>query len=170
MRLRPLVAALFALAPAVHAEPPPARFTFLAHAGVGGYSLSLADANGAAGSRAVAVGGGAVATRTLLPSFGVGALAEVTGFLPDSGGSPATVGLLLGPAATFRAGPAVLTGSAALSLLDNGYGAGLGLLGAADLLLGGPVSLHGQVSFRDAFPSGGRVSFLAFALGLGLVY
>lgn len=160
--------------PAPETEPRPAtaaaRYGFLAHAGIGVYSLSVSDTSGAASSKASLLGLGAVATRNLSPAFGLGALAELTEFLGDSSGSAATFGLLIGPAAVFRAGALALTGGAALSVVGRGNGPGLGLIGAADVVFAGPVSLHGQLSYRDAFPSGGRVSFVAGEVGLGVVF
>ncbi len=166
-----LIASLLAAPPIPAAPAPaPARYGFLAHLGVGGYSLSVSDASGAASSRALLAGGGAVATRSLSPAFGLGALAELSDFLPDNSGSSALLGFLIGPAAVFRTGGLALAGGAALSALSGGNGLGLGLLAAGDVVLAGPFSLHGQLTYRNAFPSGGRVSLLAGEVGLGLVY
>lgn len=164
MHLVPLLAALLGAA----TEPP--HYDLLAHVSFGGYSLKLSDSNGAANAAGLVASAGAVATRSLAPAVGLGALVELSNFLPDTSGVSATPGWLVGPATVFRVGALALTGSAALSVLGGGNGLGLGLVAAADVVLVGPLSLHFQASWRDAFPSGGRVSLWAGAGGLGLVY
>jgi hypothetical protein len=151
---------------ATGAVPSP-QYGLLAHLSLGGYRLQLSDANGTASASALVASAGAVAARSLSPAFSLGALVELSDFLPDNSGAPATVGLLAGAAAVFRAGALVVSGGPALSVLGGGLGAGLGLLAAADVIITGPVSLHGQASWRNA--SGG-VSLFAGELGLGLVY
>ena len=156
------------LAAATGAEPAPAaQYSLLAHLSFGGYSLKISDANGTATASGLVASAGAVATRNLSSAFSLGALVELSDFLPDNSGAPATLGLLVGAAAVFRAGALALSGGPALSVLGDGHGAGLGLLAGVDVLVAGPVSLHGQASWRSA--SGG-VTLFAGELGIGLVY
>ncbi len=164
MHLIPLLAALLGAATAAP------HYDLLAHVSFGGYSLKLSDSNGAASAAGLVATAGAVATRSLSPAIGLGALVELTYFLPETSGVFSTPGFLIGPAAVFRLGALALTSSVALSVLGGGNGLGLGLVAAADVVLVGPLSLHFQASWRDDFPSGGRVSLWAGSGGLGLVY